>query len=275
MAPISITPREHTKLVRGPGDQLVIILDPLDEIFHGRGYYGSDGTKMPVRYRFLRPEAHESLKTLEAAYPACFYFTDVFRNASGSRGRRKKNRAKRIRQGKSAIYTGKKPGFSAHSFGLCFDLDVKRTLRNLQRITEDAGFDKADLDAVLKEHGWWCHRDGPNGGDHRRGHEDWHFNFFGDDPDRWLSHSNRKTSRGVEAKVMYENGPFTLNAEGVEEHLMRLGYNNASKAAIQSFQRDWTLDADGIAGPDTQRTLLYVGARIIDTNADEIEIAFP
>lgn len=272
--PVSITPREHPKLVRSASDPLVILLDPLDEVFHGRGYYGSDGTTMPERYRFLHPEAHAALRQLEAQYPGTFYYTDVFRNATGSKKRREKNRDARVRRGQSAIYTGKLPGFSAHSYGLSFDLDVHRSLKNLRRTEGDPGLSKADLDAVLKQHGWWCHRDGPDGGDHARGHEDWHFNYFGDDPDRWLGHSRRKTSGGVEAKVNYLYGPFVLDLDGIYEHLTRLGYT-ANKAGIKTFQSDWTLPDDGVAGPQTQRTLLYVGASFRNNAGAPLDVPFP
>lgn len=283
VARVASAPKEHPKLVRGPGDRLVVVLDPLDSVFHNRGYYGKSGDLMPVRYRFLDPAAHDSLRDLEKAYPGVFYYTDVFRNASGSRGRRKKNRERRIRAGKSAIYAGKKPGFSAHSYGLSFDLDVDRSLRNLRTQLEDRELDKADLDAVLKEYGWWCHRDGPHGGDHRRGAEDWHYNYFGDDPDRWLSHSYQKTSGGVEAKIQYLYGPFTLDRQGVAEHLDRLGYlrnwltydDDTVKKAVADFQREWTLEPDGVAGPVTQRTLLYVGAEFRDRNGAPLDVPGP
>ncbi len=282
---VQTVPLSHEKLTRGAGDRLVLLLDHLDESLHDRGAYGGDGDDedtepgdfIPKRYRYLHTDAHRAMLAVENAHPGVFYYSDVFRNASGSKGRREKNRAGRIRQGKSAIYTGKKPGFSAHSYGLCFDLDVDRSLENLRDHLDDQEIDKADLDAILRQHGWWCHRDGPIRGDHKRGSEDWHFNYLGDDPDRWLGHSGQKTSGGVEAKVQYLHGPFTLDPQGVDEHLIRLGCmadvdsqkQRAAlrKDAIKKFQIAWTLvkpngEPDGVAGPVTQRTLLYVAAEL-------------
>jgi hypothetical protein len=231
---------------------------------------------MPERYRFLHPEARYALLNLEADWPGIFYYTDVFRNATGSKRRRIKNRENRVRRGLSAIYTGMKPGFSAHGYGFSFDLDVDRSLKNLRKQTEDPQLSKEDLDGVLKEHGWWCHRDGPHRGDHKRGSEDWHYNYFGDDPDRWLGHSGQKTSGGVEAKVQYLYGPFTLEPSAIPTHLTNLGYDaGLLRQAIIQFQKDWTLAPDGIAGPITQRTLLYVGAEFRDGAGQPLAVPFP
>ncbi len=263
-----ITPRENPKLYHQAG-RLVILLDELDPVFHSRGVYGSTDDVMPKRYRYLDAQAHESLVSLEHAFPNCFYFSDVFRNATGSKGRREKNKARR------GYYTGKKPGTSAHSFGLAFDLHVDRTLRNLDRHL-DARLSKPELDEILKLYGWWCHRDGPNGGDNDRGSEDWHYNFFGDDPERWLEWSNCRTSGGIEAKIQYMHGPFTLSRDGVVEHLCRLGYmqfGTTITKSMKQFQRDWTLTPDGIAGLVTQRTLLYVGAELRRTDLKPFDVA--
>jgi len=232
---------------------------------------------MPDRFRWLHPDAAASLAKMEADYPGCFFYSDVFRNAYGSRHRRHKNRDKRILRGKSAIYTGKKPGTSAHSFGLCTDDMVGDNIKRLRELLEDPGFVKEDYDALKRQYGWVCHRDGPEGGDHKMESEFWHYNYFGDDMDRWLSHCGRKTSGGVEAKVIYNYGPFTLDPPGVVEHLKRLGYLDADtdpssselRAAVRKFQDYWTLNPDGAAGPDTQRTLLYVGGTFRDTEANE------
>ena len=268
---ISTAPREHAMLVRGPSDPLVILVDRLDPVFRRRGMYGPEGTDMPDRFQWLAPEAAASLLKLEQAYPGCFYYSDVFRNARGSANRRKKNRKKRMKRGLSPIYTGKKPGSSAHSFGYCTDDMVEVNIQRLRRRLDDPGFNKSDYDALKREFGWVCHRDGPNGGDHRMEHEFWHFNYLGDDLSRWMSHSNRKTSGGVEAKVLYNYGPFTLDPDGIREHLDRIGYF-PNHEGITRFQKDWTLTADGIAGPETQRTLLYVGATFRDSNNDDHDL---
>ncbi len=270
---VTEVPREHTELVRGTGDRLTIIVDPLDEVFHDRGNYGASGRALPKRYRFLHPQAHQSLRQLEINFPGCVYYSDAFRNASGSKGRREKNRAKSA----DNVYSGLLPGRSGHGFGLCLDHMVSDNLRRMRRFLEDPEFDKKDYDLLMRRYGWRCHRDGPHG-DHRRGPEEFHYNYFGDDNARWLAHSHRRTSGGLEAKLQYMYGPFTLDAGGIEEHLARLGHaaaNKTRKAQIIEFQERWTLPPDGIAGPQTQRVLLYVGAQFRDGDGNDIAVPFP
>lgn len=273
------TPREHPLLLRE--DQLVIVVAPLDGVFNDRGTYGSDGRKTAERHRFLHPEAAMSLYQLELAFPGCFHYTDIFRNATGSKRRRAKNRQTRNRKGLSPIYTGKLPGSSAHGFGFSADHDVKNNLHRLRALCDDPEFDKEDYDLLLREYGWYCHRDGPHG-DHRKGPEWWHYNYFGEDPERWLAHSHRKTSGGVEAKIDYQYGPFVLDRPGIESHLHRLHYLATTGApgaipveVVRKFQRDWTLPEDGIVGPQTQRALSYVGARFVDKHGNDVDVPFP
>lgn len=262
-------PREHPKLVRE--GRLRIILDHITDL-KARGIYGPHDDLVPDRYLGLHPDAAAALRRIESAFPGVFHYSDIFRNATGSKGRREKNK---VRKG---YYTGKLPGSSAHGYGLCLDHDLDRNLRRLAKFMHAAHVDKEEYDEIWRNEGWWCHRDGPRG-DHRRGHEDWHFNYFGDDPERWLAHCHgRSTAPGVEAKVQYLYGPFTLDAEGIHDHLERLGYDpngGGHKAAIYKFQQDWTLSADGIAGPQTQRVLLFVGAELVDLNGAPLPLTFP
>jgi hypothetical protein len=154
---------------------------------------------------------------------------------------------------------------------------VTDNLRRLRRFLEDPQFDKRDYDLLMRRYGWRCHRDGPHG-DHKRGSEEWHFNYFGDDNDRWLRHSHRRTSGGLEAKLNYFYGPFTLDADGIVEHLARLGFAEANEpiaSQVSAFQYRWTLDTDGVAGPQTQRVLLYVGAQFRDSAGNEVAVPFP
>ena len=277
---VSMAPREHAKLVRGAGDPLVITVEPISAVLHNRGNYGHDGKTLPVRYRFAHPQAHASMLRLEADYPYCIYYSDMFRNASGSKGRRRKNRDKRVEKGLSAIHTGLLPGSSGHGFGMCADHMVSANLRRLRVFLEDPEFDKEDYDLLMRGYGWYCHRDGPRG-DHKRGSEEFHYNYFGDDPDRWLAHSNRRTSGGLEAKLNYKYGPFTLDAAVLPAHLTELGYDAGRLTdAVKAFQSDWTMVnaagvPDGIAGPQTQRVLLYVGATFRDGDGNDVDVPFP
>jgi len=278
---LMVAPREHAKYVRGAGDRLVILLAHLDEVFANRGVYGDNKRAMPSRYQYLHPAAAESLLDIETDYPDVCRYSDVLRNATGSKGRRMKNYGRRIARGQSAIFTGKLPGSSGHNVGFSTDHDVRG---NMERMAHFVGvrIDKEDYDLEMRKYGWYCHRDGPEG-DHKMGREDWHYNFFGDDPERWLSHSHRRTSGGLEAKMLYTYGPFTLSEEGVREHLVRFGYlvgKNASAEALRQgislFQSCWTLPNDGVAGPQTQRAMLYVGAEIRDGSGNELTgISFP
>ncbi len=273
--PAIIVPREHPKLTRGPGDRLRIVLEPIRD-FKERGAYGQhhnvdDPTKrkVPDRYLFMDPLAAASMRALEKDFPDVFYHSDLFRNASGSKGRRHKNRARRVQLGKSDIYTGKLPGGSGHGFGQCLDHMVADNLRRTSLFLEEQ-FNKEEYDLVWRRYGWWCHRDGPEG-DHKKGHEWWHFNYFGDDPERWLAHSRRKTSGGLEAKLQYMHGPFTLDVGGVDEHLEHLGFDQRKREdRIREFQKYWTLPMDGVAGPQTQRILLYVGAEFVDPDGNDL-----
>lgn len=270
-------------MARAPGERLEILLEDIGD-FKDRGMYGARGDQVPDRYLGLHPDAAASLRRFEADYPGVSYYSDIFRNATGSKKRREKNKERKGR------YTGKLPGGSGHGYGLCLDHLVSDNLRRLTRFMRAGVVDKREYDELWNGYGWYCHRQGPNG-DHRRGHEDWHFNYFGDDPERWLGHCHgRKTSPGLEAKLDYMYGPFTLDAGGIEDHLVRLGYLDGpvgdlrlgkARGSIERFQEDWTIgvadspQVDGIAGPVTQRVLLFVGAKLVNRNGEEIGLTFP
>ena len=218
-----------------------------------RGIYGPKKDSLPERMRYLHPEAADAFKRADRAI--ALVVTDMYRSAEAS--------LMAVRAKRGAL----PPGVSPHGYGLAIDLDITATLR-LQRLSSDPE-DKADLDTALEDYGWYCHRK-----DHRRGFEDWHYNYLGGvDQAKWLTACKRTktTAPAVEARIQSLYGPWlTQDVAGVQTLLSQLGmYSGAidgklgplSQEAIRAFQRAWGLREDGKAGPRTQRTLAFVTAK--------------
>jgi hypothetical protein len=242
--------------------------------FSRRGDYGKRGDHLPSRFRWMQPEAAEALVRLEDDHPGVFRYSDVLRSAEGSKAVRQKYKKRKGR------YWGKLPGSSGHNVGLCTDDKVSDNLRRLKAFWRCRKVTKRDYDMLKREYGFWCHRDGPRG-DHAREHEDWHFNYFGDDPERWLRHCKTKTSGGLEAKFKVLYGPFKLTKVEIQKKLAQLGYykgridgilGKKSREATWRFQLAWTLKPDGIAGVRTQRVLRFVTAEFVDEADDPVVI---
>ena len=242
--------------------------------FAKRGIYGTGRSDLPERFRWLHPDAASSIMRLEKNYPGVFRFSDVLRSPAGSKRVRTKYKKRHGRFG------GKLPGYSAHGFGLATDHDVDGNLKRLAKQLGAPRVEKRAYDELLRDYGWVCHRDGPQG-DHRPGSEDWHFNFFADDMARWggRRYNTSKTSGGVEAKVQALYGPFTLNKREVQRALAAQGlYRGAidgrhgakTRTAVAGFQRQWTLKSDGDAGAKTQRVLCFVNARFVTSRGHSV-----
>lgn len=209
------------------------------------GIYGKSKTDLPVRMRYLHPDAAASYDEL---HEAGVQVSDMFRSAESSL------RARRERRG------AQRPAYSGHNYGFSIDLAVSATMRRMKLRT------KRQLDEWMAEHGWHCHRR-----DHRRKFEEWHYNFFGNEFGAFVRDSDRRTSAGLERKITTYYGKWwtQMSATSVQRCLTRLGMydgdldgkiGDLTREAVRVFQRAWLLDVDGKPGPMTKRTLAYVTA---------------
>ncbi len=181
------------------------------------GIYKVDGVadRLPERMRYLHPSAVPAFRRI-APYVRV---SDMFRSPESSLA------------AKAAGRGAKAPGYSGHNFGLSIDIDVDWALRP-GRIVVKSG--KRGLDAWMAEQGWICHR-----ADHRRGAEDWHYNFLGTGAHRFGS-----SAQALEARILALHGSqFNEVAVSVEQdRLFAL--------------RLYTGDIDGQVGPLTTQARL-------------------
>jgi hypothetical protein len=208
-------------------------------------YEGKDGARsvLPARMRYLHPEAAASFLRLNAIHR--LRVSDMLRSAESSLA------------AKAAGRGAARPGFSGHGFGLCIDEDTEAMLhRN--------NWSKVQLDEFMASEGWYCFRR-----DHDMGSECWHYNYFGDDPKRWLGEcGSENTTRGLEAKIQHLYGQsLFLNPQEGQAALKTLRLYSGeidgelgplSREAIRVFQRGWGLIDDGTLNIKTQRTLAFV-----------------
>lgn len=211
------------------------------------GIYGPEKRTLPKRMRYLHPDAASSYA--ENLHPHV-RVSDMYRSADSQLN------ARQTRRGSQKV------GYSGHGYGFSIDLDVTRTMRALG-MTQ-----KAALDGWMEQRGWYCHRlDG------MRVREDWHYNYFGSEFSDFYKPHETRTSHALERKIQqYYGGDFELDSREIQIALAEIGLYKAaidgiigdiSRTAITAFQRTWLLQADGIAGPITQRTLAFVTADTI------------
>ena len=211
------------------------------------GIYGKKENQLPDRMRYLHPA---SAKSFIADLSEHVQVSDMYRSAESSL------RARKTRKG------AQRPAFSGHNYGFSIDLDVSGTMKRL-------GIKKKRLlDEWMAERGWWCHRR-----DHRRKHEEWHYNFFGDEFELFVKPNDHRTSTGLERKIVKYYGRWWQKADNraVQRMLTRLGMYDGdidgkigaiSRQGIRAFQRAWIVGhkPTGKADKRTVRTLAFVSA---------------
>lgn len=196
------------------------------------------GGMTPHRAALLHPMAARSFVDLYEASDRAIEVTDCFRTPQGSLD------AMRSKRGVQP------PGYSAHNYGLAVDLTIDEILRS----------PKWDYERILNfmaAYGWHCHRR-----DHRRGSEDWHFNWLGPKADAYLSlYPTRGWDAPAEQRMQDIYGAeMKIPPSEIEERLSALGFRGTHVERVRAFQAKWGLVADGIAGPRTQRVLACVTA---------------
>lgn len=238
-----------------------LVISHLPGAFLRRGIYPEpEGSALPLRACKMHPPAAQALVALDLGTSGLLRFSDIFRGAMASL------EAIRIKRGVQ------QPAYSHHNYGGAFDLDVERSLK-----ATGMTYDK--LLGKCASFGWFCHRR-----DRERGREDWHFNFLGPNPAKHLDLTSsswlRKSSWAApaESRIMELYAPeFVLSPKDIQQALYEVrlycgetdgNIGPLTTQAILAFQRTWSLQDDGVAGPRTQRVLAYVTAR-------EVTVALP
>lgn len=219
-----------------------------------RGIYGARHDQMPARARYLHPYAAVAWGKI-AGWAVV---SDMFRSPESSLAA--------VRAGRGA----QPPGYSAHNYGLAIDLALEDDARAhgdgaLTRLGRHLGIGrratKAQLDAEMESHGWYCHRR-----DHVLGFESWHYNYLG----AGARPAGVVTSDEVEARILELYGAELAPTDATcQISLARLGlYGGAidgdvgplTREAARAFERAWGLNVDGVLDQRTRRTLAYVAA---------------
>lgn len=234
--------------------KLKAIPNPLGIYGTGKGGIPA-GDYFPASAAFLEPAAADAFMALQKTLGQRVRCSDILRSPESSL---------LAMQQKAGVQA---PGYSMHNFGLAIDISVARMLT-------DTKMTKAELDEVFEKHGWYCHRK-----DHApTGFESWHYNYFGDDPARWLAFSEKSqvTQYAAEAKMVAMFGAdfsYTRDAvrdfKAIQASLKQLklysgeidgDWGPRSKQACLAFERTWKLPADGIPDARMLRTLAAVTA---------------
>lgn len=226
---------------------LVLQLTPLaSSAVIGIYTVGGKPDRMPARALFLAPHAAEQY----AAIASWVIVSDMLRTPESS--------LEAVRRGRGAL----PPGYSAHNFGFAIDIDTSSSCRRLG-IARGQGraATKAELDAEMELHGWFCHRR-----DHKLDHEAWHFNALG--RGTVIAPKYKSTAGWVEGRIQAAYGP-DLEPDDAECQAalgkLRM-YTGAidgdvgplTREAVRVFQRAWELRDTGVLDDRTRRTLALV-----------------
>lgn len=231
---------------------MILRLAPLPDSLRGPDDEAYKGV-VPRRARFLEPTAARSLTALLVECGNALVFTDVYRSPEASLAARRSKRGIQP------------PGFSAHNFGIAFDLDVAASLRNLR-------MRYPEMIELLQRHGWFCHRRDLDSS----AAESWHQNYLGQDAARYLAEADPQASNTwawpVEARIAELYGEaFKLSDLEAQQALAALRFYTGdldgalgplAREAVGAFQRAWGLPDDGVAGPRTRRVLAVVTADV-------------
>lgn len=217
------------------------------------GIYGTNKDQFPARMSLLHPDAAEAFAAAQTKLGVKLRCSDMFRTAEQSL---------QAMQEKAGVQP---PGFSLHNYGIAIDIDTDAMLKETK-------LSKPELDAAMREGGWWCHRK-----DGKRGMEDWHYNHLGTGAaaDKLLlaSAKSTNTSAAGDARIqgLYAEG-LKLDAKEVQECLAHIKLYGGeadgligprTKQALMAFQRAWKLQPSGQVDEKTERTLAYVSASVV------------
>lgn len=223
----------------------------LERVPNVLGIYGTNKNQFPVRMSFLHPDATAAFKAAQAKGP--IRVSDMFRSAEESL------RARATKQGVQP------PGYSAHNYGLAIDVAVDDCLKTF-------GVNKPGFDSLMENAGWYCHRS-----DGKRGFEDWHYNFLGKTPGKYIAGLGTRTrDSAIEAYIRDLFGDdLKLTSEEAQVALAKMKFyrgeidgifGGGSAQALMAFQRAWELPATGKLDAKTERTLAYVSAEVSEVH---------
>lgn len=221
----------------------------LKKMQHILGIYGAKKDQFPARMSMLDPAAAGAFEAVQGLIGQRLRVSDMYRTPAESLA---------AMQTKRGVQP---PGYSAHNFGFAIDIDTDAMLSAL-KVT------KPVLDTTMQSKGWYCHRK-----DGKRGMEDWHYNYLGDDAARWLASASATSTAGaIEAKVLAVYGAaFNPDAAGAQAMLKKLGhyagtidgaFGPNSQAALKAFQASVKLAESGVRDAKTLRTLAVASASI-------------
>lgn len=219
----------------------------LKSLGHVRGIYGPHKDQFPTRAAFMHPEAADAFAAFnEETGPHAF--SDILRGPDESLLAAKSGRGAQM------------PGYSGHNFGLSFDIDVERTMK-------EKNWSYEDVCRAAVNFGFYGYRQ-----DLSRGAEEWHFNYLGLHAKDILP---RTSDRGKwqyaaeEIIKVYYPRIVPLTTYEIQEGLKKVGMYSGSidgqigplcKTSTSVFCQAWKLGTVDPNNEHFQRTLAFVTA---------------